>query len=207
MSNSVKVFIVDDHVVVRKGLEMFLEADEKIKVCGEAGNLNEAIELIGHKRPDVVLLDFKLPDGDGVTGCLKIKNMYPHIKVIILTAFANENNLLEAKRAGAEAYLLKDVECDQLTSTIFSVYNDNGILGSRFMVNAKKQRNEFNLSNKEMTILDMVSLGKVNKEIAESINVSEKTVRNYICKIFKKINVTNRTEAASFWLRQKDGQF
>ncbi|WP_084031742.1 response regulator transcription factor [Anaerobacillus arseniciselenatis] len=206
MSNSVKVFIVDDHVVVRKGLEMFLEADEKIKVCGEAGNLNEAIELIGHKRPDVVLLDFKLPDGDGITGCLKIKNMYPHIKVIILTAFANENNLLEAKRAGAEAYLLKDVECEQLTSTIFSIYNDNGDLASPLMVNAKKQKNDFNLSNKETKILDMVSLGKVNKEIAERLNVSEKTVRNYICKIFKKINVTNRTEAASFWLRQKDGQ-
>lgn len=203
MSNRINVFIVDDHSVVRKGLRMFLELDEEIVICGEAGNLCDAVELIGQTKPDAVLLDYKLPDGDGITGCLKIKSMHPDTKVIILTAFANEDIILEATKAGAEAYLLKDIESEQLISTIFSVCRGQDVLGSAVTITEKKWGKEFNLSNKETIILDMISLGKVNKEIARGLKVSEKTVRNYISRIFKKINVTNRTEAASFWIRRK----
>lgn len=203
MSNRINVFIVDDHSVVRKGLKMFLELDREIEICGEAGNLNDAFELIDQAKPDVVLLDFKLPDGDGITGCLKIKSSHPDIKVIILTAFSNEDIIFEATKAGADAYLLKDIESDQLISTIFSVCSGKNSLDASVTVTEKKSGKKFNLSNKETIILGMISLGKVNKEIAQSLNISEKTVRNYISRIFKKINVTNRTEAASLWIRQR----
>ncbi|WNF36698.1 response regulator transcription factor [Bacillaceae bacterium IKA-2] len=203
MSNRINVFIVDDHSVVRRGLKMFLELDKEIVICGEAGNLNEAVELISQKKPDLVLLDFKLPDGDGIIGCQKIKRMYPDIKIIILTAFANDDIILEATKAGADAYLLKDIESEQLISTIFSVSRGKNTLGSVVTVTENQRGKQLNLSNKEILILDMISLGKVNKEIADSLNMAEKTVRNNISRIFKKINVANRTEAASFWIRQR----
>lgn len=201
MSNRINVFIVDDHKIVRKGLKLFLESEEEIEICGEADNLKDAVKAISQKKPDVVLLDYKLPDGDGITGCLKIKGMHPNVKVIILTAFANEDIIQGATEAGADAYLLKDIESEQLISIIYSIYEGTNVIASS--VSNKKLGNEFNLSDKEINILDMISMGKVNKEIAHSLKISEKTVRNYISRIFRKINVTNRTEAASFWIRQK----
>ncbi|WP_084019088.1 response regulator [Desulfuribacillus alkaliarsenatis] len=211
MKNPIKVFIVDDHSVVRKGLKMFLDSNDEITVCGEAGTLKEALDIVGEHKPDIVLLDYKLPDGDGITGCLNIKNTHPNIKIIILTAFATEDVIVGAIRAGADAYLLKDIEGDELVSTIRAVSKGKSVLDSSvtddvfnsLKIAEKDQRAEFNLTDKEIVILDMLTMGKVNKEIASSLGVSDKTVRNYISKIFKKINVTNRTEAASFWIRQK----
>lgn len=211
VNDKINVFIVDDHSVVRKGLKMFLEADKEIEICGDTDNLNDAVEIIGRKKPDVVLLDYKLPDGDGITGCLTIKRMYPGTKVIILSAFDNKDIILGAARAGADAYLLKDIESEQLISSIFSVLEGKAVLGSSVVeqvsnnlsIPDRKLEREFKLSSKETEILEMIALGRINKEIAHELKISEKTVRNYISRIFKKINVTNRTEAAGFWIRQQ----
>ena len=107
MSDKIKVLLIDDHSVVREGLRLLLELDNRLIVCGEAATLNEGINMIGELKPHVVLLDFKLPDGDGISGCISIKNIFPDIKIIILTAYTEDHLVLEAIRSGVDGYLLK----------------------------------------------------------------------------------------------------
>ncbi len=210
MKNKIKVLLVDDHSIVRNGLKLILQLSDRLEVCGEAETLSQGIEVAGKTKPDVILLDFKLPDGDGVNGCITIKKQFPTVKIIILTAYSQNHIVIEAIRAGADGYLLKNIESDQLIKTIIRVYEgesalDPSITESVFN-NIKEEKDEpgFNLSPQETKILQMLSLGKTNKEIAGDIFISDKTVRNYVSNIFKKLNVSNRTEAASYWIRRKD---
>lgn len=208
----IKVLLIDDHSVVREGLRLLLELDERLEVCGEASTLNEGIQIIREKEPDIVLLDFKLPDGDGIGGCITIKNTFSNIKIIILTAYAEDHLVMEAIRSGVDGYLLKNVEADELIKTIISVYGGESVLDSSvtdiIFSSIKKDKSTSTedsiLSPKEKEILEMLSLGKTNKEIAAKLSISEKTVRNYVSNIFKKINVSNRTEAAAYWIRNRD---
>lgn len=207
----IKILIVDDHSVVRKGLKLFLATNDRLEVCAEAGTLKEAVGMVAQWKPDVVLLDYKLPDGDGIIGCINIKTQSPTTKVIILTAYTDEGVVVEAIRAGVDAYLLKDVESDKLIETILAVYEGENVIATsatedvfnHLRIDTKKARGDHNFSNQETKILQMIALGKINKEIALEMGVSENTVRNYISRVFKKINVSNRTEAASYWLRNK----
>ncbi len=212
MSDKIKVLLIDDHSVVREGLRLLLELDNRLIVCGEAATLNEGINMIGELKSHVVLLDFKLPDGDGISGCISIKNIFPDIKIIILTAYTEDHLVLEAIRSGVDGYLLKNVEADELVKTIISVYEGESVLDSSvtdiIFNNIKKEKTssaeDSLLSSKEKEILKMLSLGKTNKEIGAALYISEKTVRNYVSNIFKKINVSNRTEAAAYWIRNRD---
>ena len=212
MSDKIKVLLIDDHSVVREGLRLLLELDNRLIVCGEAATLNEGINMIGELKPHVVLLDFKLPDGDGISGCISIKNIFPDIKIIILTAYTEDHLVLEAIRSGVDGYSLKNVEADELVKTIISVYEGESVLDSSvtdiIFNNIKKEKTssaeDSLLSSKEKEILEMLSLGKTNKEIGAALYISEKTVRNYVSNIFKKINVSNRTEAAAYWIRNRD---
>jgi len=210
MTERVKVFLVDDHGIVRSGLKLLLELDKRIEVCGEAKNLQETMDALAECKPDVVLLDFKLPDGDGVNGCLAIKNRLPQTKIIILTAYSQPHLVMEAIRAGADGYLLKNVKGEELVDNILKVYHGDSVLDSAVtesiltnIISSNERQKEDKLTNKEMEILKMISIGKSNKEIAKDMEISEKTVRNYISNIFRKLNVSNRTEAASYWLRKQ----
>jgi len=208
--NKIKILIVDDHSVVRKGLKLFLASNDRLEVCAEAATLKEAVDMVAWWKPDVVLLDYKLPDGDGIIGCINIKTKFPTTKIIMLTAYTDNGVVVEAIRAGVDAYLLKDIESDKLIKTILAVYEGEYVLDTfatedifnHLRIDTKKNRCDRNLSNQETKILHMIALGKINKEIALEVGVSENTVRNYISRIFKKINVSNRTEAASYWLRK-----
>lgn len=208
MTEKIRVMLVDDHNIVRDGLKMLLQLNDEIYVCGEAGSLEEAMDVIPKANPDVILLDFKLPDGDGVNGCNLIKRYYPNIKVIILTAYSQNYLVMETIRAGAEGYLLKNIQHEELINTIKLVHQGAHVLDpsvSKGVINNIKQGDEKidnDLSPRESNILELLSTGKSNKEIAEVLEISDKTVRNYISNIFKKLNVTNRTEAASYWLRK-----
>ncbi|MDR7871032.1 MAG: response regulator transcription factor [Tissierellaceae bacterium] len=209
MNNKIKVMLIDDHNIVRDGLKMLIQLNEDILVCGEAGSLEEAMDVIPKADPDVILLDFKLPDGDGVNGCNLIKRNYPDIKVIILTAYSQNHLVMETIRAGADGYLLKNIQHEVLINTIKMVHDGAHILDpsvSKGVINNIQNGSEKNedddLSPRESDILKLISTGKSNKEIAEALSISDKTVRNYISNIFKKINVTNRTEAACYWLRK-----
>jgi len=210
VKNRIKVLIVDDHNIVRDGLRLILELDDRIEVCGEAKGLQEAMDIIPEAQPDVILLDFKLPDGDGVNGCICIKSRFPKVKIIILTAYSQDHLVMETIRAGASGYLLKNIKSDELIKNIFKVYEGDSVLDASVtegvfnnIIERQKADIDSTLSCRETYILQMVSLGKSNKEIAEALAISEKTVRNYISNIFKKLNVSNRTEAASYWIRKK----
>ncbi|CAK7018136.1 response regulator transcription factor [Tissierella sp.] len=212
MNDKIKVLLVDDHSVVRDGLRLLLQLNDGLEVCGEAATLKEAIMMTIDTNPDVILLDFKLPDGDGVNGCISIKNLFPNIKIIILTAYAEEHIVMETIRAGADGYLLKNIESEELIKTILSVYNGDSVLDpsvtegvfNSIKLDNQKIEESSEFSPRETKILQALSLGKTNKEIAESLSISDKTVRNYISNIFKKINVSNRTEAASYWIRKRN---
>lgn len=212
MTKAIRVLLVDDHSVVREGLRLLLQLDNRLEVCGEASTLNEGIDMIKELKPDLVLLDFKLPDGDGISGCNSIKNIFPEIKIIILTAYTEDHLVVEAIRSGVDGYLLKNADAEELIKTIISVYEGESVLDSSvteiIFTNIKKDKSssmeDSILSPKEKEILEMLSLGKTNKEIGASLYISEKTVRNYVSNIFKKINVSNRTEAAAYWIRNKD---
>lgn len=209
MKDKIKVLVVDDHNIVRDGLKLILNFNEQIEVCAEAGSITETLFIIPKVNPDVILLDFKLPDGDGVNGCISIKNQFPNVKIIILTAYSQEHLIIETIKAGADGYLLKNIKSDELIKSIINVYNGGSVLDPSvtsgvFNIMARKDKAEQNiLSPRETEILEMLSFGKSNKEIAHIMSISDKTVRNYISNIFKKINVSNRTEAASYWLREK----
>jgi DNA-binding NarL/FixJ family response regulator len=208
MSNSkIKVLLVDDHAVVRYGIRSIIEKNPLIEVCGEAESLTETYEKAEIYKPDVVLLDMKLPDGDGVKGCIKLKGIIPDIKVIILTAYADDHIVVEAVKAGIDGYLLKNIEGQAIAKAIIDVYKGISVIDPKLSHNLIKiiQKNdlEYPLSPQERNIMELISQGKTNKDIAEALFLSEKTVRNNVSKIMKKINVNNRTEAAIFWNRQK----
>ncbi|AOY76240.1 response regulator [Clostridium formicaceticum] len=209
MKKKINVLLVDDHSIVRCGIRSLIERSEKLTVCGEAETLAEAIELVEAFVPDVVLLDVRLPDGDGVIGCKRIKNLSPKCKVLILTAYAEDQIVIEAIKAGADGYILKNIESKKILQAIFSVYEGSGFLDPCLtesvlnQIKSNKQRNNLLLTTREEEILDLLCLGKSNKEIAHELEIAEKTVRNYVSKIMDKINVSNRTEAALFWSRFK----
>ncbi|UMZ74352.1 response regulator [Natranaerofaba carboxydovora] len=211
MKNSTKVLLVEDHGIVRNGLKLILDLDDSIEVCGEVGTLNEAMGSIEENAPDVILLDFKLPDADGIIGCGNIKKMFPEIKVIILTAYADRHIVTETIKAGAEGYLLKNIDSDELIKTIKQVQEGKVVLDpsvTKNVINDLKTKDVKNrisskLSPKEVEILQMISVGKANKEIGEALDISDKTVRNYVSSILRKLNVSNRTEAASYWVRSR----
>jgi len=205
MSEKIRVMLTDDHNIVRDGLKMLLQLNEDIIICGEAGSIQETLDIIPKANPDIILLDFKLPDGDGVNGCNIIKRNYPNVKVIILTAYSQNYLVMETMRAGADGYLLKNIQYEALVNSIKLVYEgahildpsvSEGVISSIKSGNIKNENTE--LSPRESNILQLLSTGKSNKEIAEVLSISDKTVRNYISNLFRKINVSNRTEAASY---------
>ena len=178
-------------------------------VCGEAETLKETYQKLMDFDPDVVLLDIKLPDGSGVGSCKKIKTMRPKTKVIILTAYAENHIIMDCIKAGADGYLLKNVDSITIVNAIKDVFSGKSVLDHSVtdaVFNEVKGFNkniDNNLSLQEQKILEYVCQGKTNREIGGYLYISEKTVRNYVSKIMSKINVVNRTEAAAYWSEQK----
>lgn len=209
MKEKIRILLVDDHAVVRFGIRSILERNDDLEVCGEAGTLAEAYEKVKETEPDIVILDMRLPDGDGLTGCQEIRKIRKETKVIILTAYADESTIRETMKAGAHGYLSKTIDSKAIISCIHSVNDGTRVfdnsLSSGIMENVTgdKDTRRVELTSKEEQILDELSLGKTNKEIAQALFISEKTVRNYVSMIMKKLEVSNRTEATIYWLGQK----
>ena len=209
MSNEIKVFLVDDHDIVRSGLRSLIQRSPGLTVCGEAGTLKEAYTKITACTPDVVLLDIKLPDGDGASGCRELKKRNPAMKVLILSAFAEDSIVLETIKAGADGYLMKSVDSKNIIQGLKDVAGGQAALDpviTAKVMNAVKSGTPVSndaLTPQEQQVLELVSQGKTNREIAELLIMSDKTVRNHVSKILKKLNATNRTEAAIYWQTQK----
>ena len=203
----VTVLIVDDHEVVRMGLRTLLERRPGLLVVGEAGSVAESVEMARQSQPDVVVMDIRLPDGNGVEACREIRQERPETKVIMLTSYADEEALYGSIMAGASGYLLKQTRGQALADAIERVARGESLLDpavtekvlERMRRLARGESDELAvLSPQERKILALVAEGKTNKEIAAEVFLSDKTVKNYVSSILSKLNLRRRAEAAAF---------
>ena len=199
----VKVFLVDDHEVVRRGVTELLESDPDISVVGEASTVREALARIPAAAPDVALLDVRLPDGDGVSLCRELKQSNPALVCLMLTSFGDDEALLNAVVAGAAGYVLKDVRGSDLLEAVRTVAGGGSLLDphaaslvlSRLRAPAA-QDPLADLSEQERKIFALIGEGLSNREIADRMSLAEKTVKNYVSNVLGKLGMQRRTQAA-----------
>lgn len=193
--------------MVRRGLMFFLKTQSDVEVIGEAKNGKEAIELVEALQPDVVLMDLIMPEMDGAEATKVMKDRFPDVKVIILTSFADQDHVIPALKAGASGYQLKDIEPDELVKTIRQVMKGENSLHpkvtshvmTQFVSNeANHKAKLYELTKREKEVLKEIARGKSNKEIASSLFITEKTVKTHVSNILAKLEVSDRTQAALF---------
>lgn len=208
----IKVLIVDDHQVVRKGLEYFLSGESGMKVIGQAQNGIEAIKIVRDLHPDVVLMDLVMPEMDGVEATYVIKQEFYDIFVIALTSYIDEKHVLNALNAGVSGYVMKNSSPEELANAIRSVANGEIVLSpeaARFLIQQSRPTgNSAELSPKilterELEILCLLARGLNNQKIADELVISLKTVKAHVSNIFLKLNVSSRTQAAIYALRNR----
>ncbi len=202
-----RVMLVDDHEIVRRGLKTVLESVPVITVVGEAGTVRESVELAEHLRPDVIVMDLRLPDGSGVEACREIRSRLDNVKVLILTSHADEDALFSAVLAGAAGYVLKDLNPTRLQEAILTVGSGGSLLDPKMATqvlerlrcgNARHPADDpfSSLSPQEERILGMIGEGHTNREIADELRLSEKTVKNYVSQVYAKLHIERRTQAS-----------
>ncbi len=203
-----RILLVDDHEVVREGLKAILNGHPNFEVVAEAATARDAVEKTRTHKPDVVVMDIRLKGGSGIEACQEITSQFPNVKVIMLTSYAEDEMLFSAIRAGAAGYVLKLIGGDDLVRAIEAVGRGEGLLDSAvtqrvFQEVRKAAREEeasafAELTQQEMHVLQLVSEGRTNRQIAEMLYLGEGTVRNYVSSILSKLNVRNRAEAAAY---------
>lgn len=206
---STKVMIADDHGIIREGIKQLLELDESIEVVSEAANGTECLEKLENYAPDILLLDISMPEKNGLEVLNEIKKKEYDIKVLILTMHNELAYLMKAVDIGADGYILKDSRSDELKRAIQAVLSgDNYIQASLIpalnnrLVNRNIDKDKIDsLTSRELEVLIQVANGIINKEIAINLNISERTVKNHVSNIFKKIDVSDRTQAAVFAIK------
>lgn len=212
MPDQIRVLIVDDHEVVREGLRALLRRRMDLAVVGEADSVATAIEQAAHHAPDVVVMDVRLPDGSGVEACREIRATRPETNVLMLTSYADDEAVFASIMAGATGYLLKQTQGQTLVSAIERASRGESLLDpavtqrvlQRIRSGGTKQDDELALlSEQERKILDLIAEGMTNKEIAQEIYLSDKTVKNYVSSILSKLNLHRRSEAAAFIARRR----
>ncbi len=210
---AVRVFLVDDHEVVRRGLRDLIEAEDDLEVSGEAGTAGMALAAIAKEPPDVAVLDVRLPDGNGVEVCREIRARDPQIACLMLTSFGDDEALFDAIMAGAAGYLLKDVRAAGLLDAIRRVAQGESLLDpavtGKVLERLRKGDEEdprlASLSEQERRILEFIAQGLTNRQIAEQMHLAEKTVKNYVSNMLAKLGMQRRTEAAVFYTQVERG--
>jgi DNA-binding NarL/FixJ family response regulator len=206
----IRILIVDDHPVVREGIGSMLMKEADFKVVGEASNGLEAVEKSRELAPDVVLMDLRMPEMDGVEAIIKIKAEKPEVKFIILTTYSDDEYIFKGIAAGARAYLLKDAPRDELFKAIRMVWRGESLIqpvvASRVLdklaeLSRKTPAGE-TLSDREIEVLRLMAGGESNKDIADHLSITQSTVKTHITSIFQKLNVTTRTEAVTNALKK-----
>lgn len=205
----IKVMIADDHAMIREGIKQLLEFDGDIKVIAEAGDGEECLKLLEKEIPEVLLLDINMPKKNGIDVLKEIRDKKMPLKVLILTVHNEVEYLIRAVEIGVDGYILKDSESVELKRAIESVLNGENYIQSSLipalnarLLNRDSDRDKIEqLTKRELEVLIKVANGMFNKEIALSLNISERTVKNHISNIFKKIQVSDRTQAAVFAIR------
>ena len=205
----IAVFLLDDHEIVRRGVRDMLEAEGDIKVVGEAGTASSALARIPAVRPDVAVLDVRLPDGDGVTVCREIRSQMPEVACLMLTSFADDDALMDAVMAGAAGYVLKQIRGTDLVGAVRTVATGQSMLdpraASQLMARLRNQSAKQDplaaLTPQERRILELIGEGLTNRQIGEKMFLAEKTVKNYISALFAKLGMERRTQAAAYAAR------
>jgi DNA-binding NarL/FixJ family response regulator len=202
----IKVILCDDQLIVIEGLRKIIESDPEIKVVGTAGNGEELLELLASTKPDLILTDLKMPVMNGILATRKIRREFPNIHVLALTTYDDDEWVFDALQAGAEGYLLKDLPPDQLIQAIKGTMKGNAYIDpkvtrkvieqTQFPVEHLESQLDLDLTEREDEILRLIAHGLSNADIAEQLFLSEGTIRNYTKNIFKKLDVTTRTQAA-----------
>ena len=208
---TIRVYLVDDHEVVRRGLRALLESEDDLVVCGEAATAGMALAGITKEEPDVALLDVRLPDGNGVEVCREIRAQNPGIHCLMLTSFSDDEALFNAIMAGASGYLLKETKANDLVQAIRRVAAGESLLDpavtgrvlDRLRRGDEEDERIASLTDQERKILELVAEGLTNRQIAERIHLAEKTVKNYVSNILGKLGMQRRTEAAVFYTQQE----
>ncbi|MDZ8263244.1 response regulator transcription factor [Nostoc sp. ChiQUE01b] len=205
----IRILLVDDQHLIRQGLKSMLESNDQMQVIGEAENGQRALEQIAALQPDIVLMDIRMPVMDGVATTKAIAQQYPDIKVLVLTTFDDDEYVFQAMRLGAKGYLLKDTEPDELMLAIRSVYKGQTLLGPGLFEKAltpitapvasvQTPPELAQLTARELDVLRLIACGANNREIAESLFLSENTVKNYVTNILSRLSLRDRTQAALF---------
>ena len=212
----ISVLIVDDHEIVREGLRTMLSRQDDITVVGEAATVEDAVGESCRLQPDVVLMDVRLPGGSGVDACRAIRNSCPGTKVLFLSSYEDNDAVHVAVVGGASGYLLKQINGDALARAIHAVAQGQSILDpviTQPLLTRMQQQKEkasepqrATLSSQQQRVLALVAEGKTNKEIGVSLELSDKTVKNYIRFIFQKMKVTRRAQAAAFFVRDSPSE-
>jgi len=215
---SIRVFLLDDHEIVRRGVRELLEVQEDFEVVGEAGTAEEALARIPAVAPDVAIIDMRLPDGNGVEVCRDVRSRNPEVQCVVLTSFADDEALFDSIMAGAAGYLLKQIKGTDLVDAIRRVASGQSLLDpnvtervlERLRNGPKQDERLARLTDQERKILDLIAEGLTNRQIGERMFLAEKTIKNYVTNLLAKLGMERRTEAAVFATRlaadeKKDG--
>jgi two-component system NarL family response regulator len=197
----IRVLLVDDHFVVRIGLASLVNSQPDMKVIAEAGTGVEAVELYAKHRPEIVLMDLRLPGMTGAEATAAICSQYPEARVIVLTTYGGDENIYRALHAGARAYLLKDVRREDFLSTLRSVHAGESHLPSDVAMRLLRRDRSEELSARETEVLRLVARGRSNKEIADLLSISESTVKNHMTSILAKLRAPDRAGAVATAMR------
>ena len=204
------MLIADDQTLFRVGLARLLEEDERVKIIGQAGDGAEAVKLAGSLKPDVVLMDLKMPNLDGIEATRQIVAAHPGVKVLLLTTFEADNHVIQALKAGASGYILKDSKPDSIVSSLLAVMAGERVMASAVanrvleMLTGTTTPKEFydGLTGREIEILKLLAGGMANKQIAYKLKISEKTVRNHVSNMYEKLNIYDRSQAVLYAVRK-----
>ncbi len=207
---SIRVFLLDDHEIVRRGVADLLNAESDISIVGEAGSAADALREVEHCNPDVAVLDVRLGDGNGIEVCRDIRSEHPDIACLILTSFADDHALVDASFAGAAGYVLKQIRSNDLVESIRKVAAGSALLDAatvRMAMARLKDSEEgrvATLTPQEHKIFDLIGEGRSNRQIADELFLAEKTVKNYVSNLLSKLGMSRRTEAAAFAARLEE---
>jgi two-component system, NarL family, response regulator DevR len=209
---SIRVFLLDDHEVVRRGLRELFEAEEDFAVVGEASTAEEALTRVPAIQPDVAILDVRLADGDGIEVCRDLRSAMPNLQCLMLTSYADDEALFSAIMAGASGYVLKNVKGNDLKSAVRRVAAGDSLLDpaltsqvmARVRGESEKDERLARLTSQERRILQLIADGKTNRQIADELFLAEKTVKNYVSNLLSKMGFSRRTEAAVYAVRHSD---
>lgn len=204
---TISILIVDDHTVVRDGLSAILGRQDDFAVTGEARNGREAVQMVRELKPDVILMDLRMPEMNGVESMREIREFEPDAKFIVLTTYETDEYIFEAIEAGAKGYLLKDASREELFSAVRAIYRGESLIEPRVaakvlnrLAQLSRRSNEPSvdvLSDREIEVLQLMAKGSANKQIAGSLSISESTVKTHVANIFQKLDVNHRTEAVT----------